>query len=189
MALEKKLADKPWIAVDGIRRMDRYLMPHHRVFEWGSGSSTIWLAARCKHVVSVESDEDWFELVTAEAERRGLVERIDIVLTDTESDLYAGAIDIYGYLGPFDLIFIDGKSGTRLRCARRALLHIKDRGLIVFDNAEANSDSMALFKQAGWMADRFSGKVYDPRIPEERWGTTEIAFLTKPRPPEEIEDG
>lgn len=180
--IEKRLFDKPWIALEGTRRMDQYIMAHHRVFEWGAGSSTIWLAERCGHVVSVESDEGWYELIVAEAERRDLLEKLDLVLTDPKSELYSTAIDLYSYLGPFDLIFIDGKAGTRTACAKRAVRYMSDRGLIVLDNSGAADSAGAnrVLAADGWIADRHVGAVYDPRRPEAEWGMTEIAFWTKP---------
>ncbi len=53
----------PWWSFSAIRKLDKHLNHNHRVFEWGSGGSSVFLARRCKEITTIEHDPDWFELV------------------------------------------------------------------------------------------------------------------------------
>jgi hypothetical protein len=55
--------DEPWIAQGAVRFCAAQLKPSIRGFEWGSGRSTAWFAARLGHLTSVEHDEQWYGIV------------------------------------------------------------------------------------------------------------------------------
>ncbi|HKO93603.1 MAG TPA: hypothetical protein VJU61_20760, partial [Polyangiaceae bacterium] len=52
--------EAPWIPFVARRWLARQLRPHLRVFEWGSGGSTLFLARRVAELVSVEHDAEWY---------------------------------------------------------------------------------------------------------------------------------
>ena len=53
--------DLPWWTFAAIEETDKFLKSRQdaKVFEYGSGASTIWLARRAAIVVSIEQDEGW----------------------------------------------------------------------------------------------------------------------------------
>jgi hypothetical protein len=51
----------PWITYPAIDWLTSVVGHRDRVFEWGMGGSTIFLAQKCHKVVSVEHDPKWFE--------------------------------------------------------------------------------------------------------------------------------
>lgn len=55
--------DVPWWTFDAADAVEGFLAsrPAARVFEWGSGASTVWLAKRSGCVVSIEHDAAWAE--------------------------------------------------------------------------------------------------------------------------------
>ena len=55
----------PWWSLSAIREMEKHLNHSHRIFEWGSGGSSVFLAKRCKELTTIEHDPDWFEQVGA----------------------------------------------------------------------------------------------------------------------------
>ena len=55
----------PWWSLSAIRKVKEHLKRDHRVFEWGSGGSTVFLAKECKELTSIEHDPNWFEQVQA----------------------------------------------------------------------------------------------------------------------------
>lgn len=59
----------PWLTLPAIRFLKARLRPTTRVFEWGSGMSTLWFERMCREVHSVESDPEWFRIVTSRARR------------------------------------------------------------------------------------------------------------------------
>jgi hypothetical protein len=147
--------DLAWWSYPALRRVEQFLAgrPGARVFEFGAGASTVWLARRAAHVFSVEHDAacastvsellrdlDCGSRVTLHAvpatPANGLAsvrsERRDHVGLDFSE--YVQTIDRVG--GPFDLIIIDGRA--RVEAFTRAIRHLAPDGLVVFDNIQRN---------------------------------------------------
>lgn len=139
--------DLPWWTYDATRQVAAFLAhrPEARVFEFGSGASTLWLAQRAHHVTSVEHDGEFAEEV------RGLLgDATNVTLrivppvpsaTPAVSSAREGHedLDFSDYVatiddadGPFDLIVVDGRA--RLACLQRARDHLAPGGMIVFDD-------------------------------------------------------
>ena len=53
----------PWYTYPTIEFLSHLDLSSFRVFEYGSGNSTLWWAARSKQVTSVEDNELWFKKV------------------------------------------------------------------------------------------------------------------------------
>jgi hypothetical protein len=139
--------DLPWWTMRSARIVAAYLLdqPDGRVFEYGSGASTLWLTRRCRHVESVEHDAEWFSVIdrrAAELENvslrlveplpasevrtpSGRVGHEDLDFTD-----YAQSIQHGGQR--YSLIVIDGRA--RVECLKVARQALADPGVIVFDN-------------------------------------------------------
>ncbi len=140
--------DLAWWCYPAIRRVEAFLAerPGARVFEYGAGASTVWLARRAGEVHSVEHDGEWAERVrellagapgvtlhtvaatpatAATQVRSGRVGHTDLDFGD-----YVATIDRVG--GRFDLIVVDGRA--RNDALRHSLDHLADGGLIVFDD-------------------------------------------------------
>ena len=125
--------DIPWWNVAATDEIEAFLAsrPNARVFEYGSGASTAWLARRCGELISVEHDAAW---------RDGLIEqlgdfphcRIDYRPLDSEGDpSYSEAIKDAG--GSFDLIIVDGR--LRTKCLEAAIGYLAEGGRILFDDS------------------------------------------------------
>lgn len=146
--------DLPWWTFDASGRVDAFLAGRRdaRVFEWGSGASTVWLAKRAGSVTAVEHHPEWAqtvkEMLPADAQvdlRTVLPGPVTGAATELRSNRaghedmdfreYAEAIDEVG--GQFDVIVIDGR--VREACLVKALPHLADDGIIVFDNVERRS--------------------------------------------------
>lgn len=138
----------PWWTFRAIDEVDRHLATRHgkaRVFEFGSGASTVWLARRSAEVYAVEHDNTFAERMRDPA--RAVGARL-LVVPPTASDRpnipskrrghqnldfsrYVATIDDVG--GLFDLIVIDGRA--RVSALQRSEPHLARDGLVVFDNA------------------------------------------------------
>ena len=57
----------PWYTYPAQMLLERVVEPHFRVFEYGSGNSSLWWAKRVAEVVSVEHDEKWATKIRAKA--------------------------------------------------------------------------------------------------------------------------
>lgn len=138
--------DTPWWTYTCAGIVDGWLTarPGARVFEWGSGASTVWLARRAAQVTAVEHDVDWAErvremipdnvtlrVVRPQAPAEPVITSGKPGFEGLDFSRYVAAIDDEAR---FDLIVIDGRA--REACLGPALDHLADDGVIVFDNVD-----------------------------------------------------
>jgi hypothetical protein len=150
--------ERPWIAFAATRFLDSILRRDMKVYEYGSGGSTLFFAARVQEVVSTEHNKDWYLKVTEAIQRKKLsnssIRLFEPVpglsvgqdASDPESYCsgdqqyrglsfreYASSIDSYPE-GYFDVVFIDGRA--RPSCFKHAEKKVKEGGYVILDNAE-----------------------------------------------------
>jgi predicted O-methyltransferase YrrM len=140
--------DVPWWTYRAIDEVEQWLALRDgsaRVFEYGSGASTAWLARRSAEVHSVEHDVEFasqLEGLLAGFENAHLVVRppVPSMTPDVPSakEGYA-SLDFSSYVaaiddveGEFDLVVVDGRA--RERCLTSALRRLTPDGMVVFDN-------------------------------------------------------
>ncbi|RDC68011.1 class I SAM-dependent methyltransferase [Rhodovulum sp. 12E13] len=172
--------DVPWWTYRAIDRVEGFLRrrPGARVFEYGSGASTIWLSRRAGQVTSIEHHADWHARMQAALAVRPEGAKVDLrlVTPDAVPDpnalyrsakagtegrsfaAYARSIDTPGEL--FDMVVVDGRA--RPACLRHALKRLAPDGLIVFDNSN-RSRYRASLASAGLPVRRFPGRA--PALP------------------------
>lgn len=140
--------DVPWWTLRSIDFVDAFLRerPEARVFEYGSGASTVFLARRAAAVYSVEHHAGWAKQVQslvadyphvqlmleepAAAPASGDFGSRKRGHRNLDFEQYVKAIDRVE--GSFDLIVIDGR--CRERCLEYAQSRLAPGGMIVFDN-------------------------------------------------------
>ena len=128
-----------------------------RIFEYGSGGSSYYFLNHCKQLVSVEHDEEWFNILSKKKIQCSTkwdyklippkyVEKRDLNCSDPShySSCYSGyelfsfsayVMEIENYPDEyFDLILVDGRS--RVSCLKHARKKVKKGGLLVLDNAD-----------------------------------------------------
>jgi len=105
---------RPDWSEDTIARVAFLLTKDMTVFEWGTGYSTIWLAQRCKQVITMEHDPEWYTKIKQIATEEG-IENIDFNVFPLDEDNYYTHIH---NVGDIDFIIIDGRE--RLRCFEEA---------------------------------------------------------------------
>lgn len=157
--LNPLIDEQPWIAFAAIDFLKRILAEDMRVFEYGSGGSTLFFARRVKEVISVEHDKGWSEKVILVMEQRGYKNWQCRIIEPTPSALpisgdasdpdayissgkefgnrsfkdYVTSIDSYPDRY-FDIILIDGRA--RPSCFKHSLRKIKYNGWIIWDNTD-----------------------------------------------------
>ncbi|WP_141013857.1 class I SAM-dependent methyltransferase [Nocardioides sambongensis] len=139
--------DVPWWTFDSAELVAAHLAdrPGARVFEWGSGASTLWLAARAGSVHAVEHHAGWalrlapqlpgnvhLEVVEPTSARRPTVPSAKPGHAGLDFADYVRAIDEVD--GEFDVVVIDGRA--REACLERALARVAPDGIVVFDNVD-----------------------------------------------------
>src|SRR5262245_41257578 len=63
--------DAPWLTPAAVAFLDGWIKPGDQGLEWGSGRSTLWLAARGCSLVTIEHDATWARRVRDTLSRRG----------------------------------------------------------------------------------------------------------------------
>lgn len=124
--------DLPWWNVAATREIAQFLeaRPGARVFEYGSGASTAWLAGRAGEVVTVEHDEEWLHRFRRQIGGLANVTLLHRAIGE-DPRAYVGAIDEAG--GEFDLVVVDGRH--RAACLARAVPRLARGGTVLFDDS------------------------------------------------------
>lgn len=141
----------PWLSYSSIHFLDQTLSPEISMFEYGSGNSTIWYSQRVKHIVSVEHDKSFFDLIEPK-----ISQLPNVVLSFAE--LPTGYIESIKATGQkFDVVVIDGRE--RVNCSRIAVDHLTDSGVIIWDNAERQryTEGIKFLKEKGFRKIDFMG--------------------------------
>lgn len=159
-------AEEPWWNPRAIRYLEERLPARGRVFEWGSGGSTVWLSNHGLEVTAIESEADWAELVTKRCSSADVrfIPGSDTGTLRSEPQLrdhgehffdnYVAAID--GYPDEtFDVIIVDGI--CRAECARRSLTKVKRNGIVIVDDTNWSFLSTCFDPFAGWESARIRG--------------------------------
>jgi hypothetical protein len=166
----------PWWTYGAIARVTTWLDDRGgtaRVYEYGSGASTVWLSSRAKEVDSVEHHRGFGEFMTKRVETLDnvtlrIVEPVasanPVITSRKEGN---GGLDFADYVnsidaveGSFDLIVIDGRA--REACLAHAKSRLAPDGLIVFDNTRRRRYRVAI-RASGMVEQRFAGLT--PSLP------------------------
>lgn len=155
-----------------------------RVFEYGSGASTVWLARRCSSLDSVEHDAEWAIRVRALVDSQpglscrptlhtAMVPRSSAPVVASGAPTGAG-LDFRDYVhtidqleGTFDLVLVDG------RAREAALLHTLERvapgGMLLLDDAQRPRYRSAIqaARSRGWHVLRTRGATPCQPLPRE----------------------
>jgi|ERR1700693_2401117 len=184
---------KPWIPFEAANWLQRYLIRSMKVFEWGSGGSTIFLSERAGEVFSIEHDRKWHGLVSRALAQRGIAncsyrlhEPKPIVGTfcalddsrpsrfiyddyypGTTLDEYVRAIEVHAD-HTFDLILVDGR--VRTECIQLAIPKIKPGGYLMLDNSNNADTAEIVHKLRCYLHTEFRGIA--PGWPPARWSNT-----------------
>jgi tRNA A58 N-methylase Trm61 len=177
--LDKRI---PWMVWEAIAALDQHLRPGMRVFEWGSGGSTLfWLKHGCT-VVSIDHTPGWPKKVLQRVAEKNL-DRIDIRHVQASpgtchdfASRFAPKLCFRSYVtaidneGTFDVVCVDGRA--RVACVRRAIEHVAHGGIMVLDNSDRSFYAPAVDALAslGWTCQSFSGA--GPESKGRQWKTS-----------------
>lgn len=146
---------QPWLIFDAIDYLNSLPLEGKRIFEYGSGGSTLYWISRNMSGVSVEHDPKWYASVSAlispqidyrlvQPEKSDMGGSVDIAdpLMYASNDInfrgfnfrdYASQIDAFppDY---FDVVLVDGRA--RPACVAHSVCKVKVRGILILDNAD-----------------------------------------------------
>lgn len=188
--------EQPWMTFEAIAFLDKILNKTMTGFEYGCGGSTIFLAQRVKHLVSVDHHAEWFKLTSSVINSRkelswqgNLVKctplpNFDLskfndpnaYISSDESTIgysfadYVKFIDNYpdNY---FDFAVVDGRA--RPSCMKHTMPKVKPGGYLILDNSDRDYYLTGLSRKNldgnfTLLLDSFGPGPYIPYF----WGTT-----------------
>ena len=142
----------PWYTYPAIEFIENKIDSDFRIFEYGSGNSSLWWSERVTQVISIESDANWFGYI-----KENMPANVELYLIENDLE-YASAINQYEDHS-FDIIIVDGSN--RNQCAEFAISKVKDQGFIIFDNTDDHRYAEGVNKllEAGFVRIDFYGMI------------------------------
>jgi hypothetical protein len=141
----------PWVTYPFIQFIDSRLYNTLEIFEFGSGSSTLYYANKVAIVDSVEHDRVWYEKIQNTMPQ-------NVTLFYCELD-YGGDYCKYATKtnNNYDIIIIDGRD--RVNCCINCMSALKPTGVVILDDSNSSEYTQALvfFKENGFKQIDFWG--------------------------------
>ncbi|SEQ84810.1 class I SAM-dependent methyltransferase [Pedobacter rhizosphaerae] len=150
-AVDGKGRALPWVTYSFIDFIRERINKEQDIFEYGSGSSTIFYAERAKSVTSVEHDKGWFDRVKNTSPGNA-----EMIFCQLEKDgEYAQKAKLLNR--KFDIIIVDGRD--RVNCCKHSIDALSSHGVLVLDDSEREvyEPARAFLKQNGFKELSFSG--------------------------------
>ncbi|MEJ8816953.1 hypothetical protein [Lacibacter sp. H407] len=186
----------PWLVFSSISFLEKKVNKQMRVFEYGSGGSTLFFSERAAAVVSIEHNPEWYDKVASAIKDLNLlnirysiiepevtVEMAEADCTDPQNYLscfteykgmrfvaYAEAIDEYAD-SSFDLVVVDGRA--RPSCIAHSIVKVKRGGMLLIDNADRQyylQSFPELLSSNKWIPKEFQGHC--------PYGLTSVLYTT-----------
>lgn len=150
----------PWITYPALEFLKQFDYSNASIFEFGSGNSTLFWAAKAKRVVSVETDREWFSYVTRE--------KPDNVTLHLQDGLEGFINVILQYEAKFDVVMIDSIK-YRYDAIENAISQLKEGGFIIFDNSDWYPNCCSVLRKSGF--DQFDYHGFGP-VNNYTWTTS-----------------
>ena len=131
----------PLYTYPAIEYLGQFDFNYKRIFEFGSGNSTLYWLGQGADVVSVEHNQFWIDELSPALKSFSNHQSIFA----NKKDEYVNSILQFRDLC-FDLIVIDG-AFSRYLCAKNVLTKIKKNGLIILDNSDWYPNTAGFLKE------------------------------------------
>jgi Methyltransferase domain len=148
-SMELARLDVPWWTYSAIDAVSIWLSARQtpvRVFEYGSGASTLWLARRAAEVLTVEHHLEFGHMMKGELAASANVTLHIVGSEHSAAPSVASGKEGYGQQdfsayahtidecdGEFDLVVVDGRA--RAACLQAATPRLASKGMVIFDNS------------------------------------------------------
>lgn len=124
----------PWMNYAVIQFLEGRLHKKLDVFEYGSGFSSLFYAARVHSLISVEHNRSWLDRIQAQLPPNATT----LFQAEDVDGAYCRSIHETGQT--FDIVVIDGRD--RISCLQQAVSALNPAGIILLDDS-ARSDYLA----------------------------------------------
>lgn len=126
MPVDDKGAPIPWYTYSSLHFLAARVSSKMKVFEYGSGNSTLWWSQKVTSLVSCEHDPVWFQKC-----QEKIPNTVDYRLHEQAKD-YTNTI--LEFKDTLDVVIIDGRH--RVDCAENAVIALNHEGVVVWDNSD-----------------------------------------------------
>jgi hypothetical protein len=149
-SVDKSGAPIPWFTYPTTEFLSHLDLSSLKVFEYGSGNSTLWWAARSKQVTSVEDDELWYEKIKLLLKSQNVEYRLE----KNPLKYFTSATN------DFEVLIVDGS--YRHECLNHIVNLKKIKTgvcvMLIFDNSDWYPNTMRFLQEKlGWMQIDFHG--------------------------------
>lgn len=122
--------DEPiaWLTYPFLYFIEEKLQLSHKVFEYGSGNSTIYFSNKVNEITSIEHNLEYYKTMLSKLESKKNVRYYYCEINELD---YPQAIEKFNE--KYHIILIDGRQ--RVECIKRAINYLYDSGVIIFDNS------------------------------------------------------
>lgn len=120
----------PWLTLDFLEHLITFDISEWRVFESGTGCGTLWWAIKCKEVITLETNKNWFDKTRCFAEEKSITNIEFNLVEPVNEKAYLNVLQRQQQ--KFDVVIVDGIFRDQL--AATSECHIKSGGLLVVDN-------------------------------------------------------
>ena len=117
----------PWFTYPFIEFLKKRVNKNLKVFEYGSGNSTIWFAKRVDSIISVEHNEKWYNKI-----KDLIPPNAKVLFNNFQKENEYHQI-IKSIPEKFDIIIVDAID--RINCLKVAKDHLSEKGVIILDNS------------------------------------------------------
>lgn len=126
MSIDVNKNPLPWFTYSAIEYLNQLNLQNLKIFEWGSGNSSLYFSKRASVVYSVENNPEWYNTVKNKAYGN------NYIFLEKDKERYVNIIADFDIL--FDIIIIDG--GEREECANICTQYLSGNGMIILDNSD-----------------------------------------------------
>jgi hypothetical protein len=145
----------PWLSPSSVRFLKNYLTKEMSGLEFGSGISTLFIAPKVNQLISVEHNEQWYQMISDRFKNEG-ISNVDyrFIAQNDSIQFSAKSFEMTEKLGfevrkdyvnyfmtvesipdnSLDFLLVDGRA--RPECLYYAFPKMKKNGLVILDNSE-----------------------------------------------------
>lgn len=117
----------PWYTYPAIEFLNQFDFSDKKVFEFGSGNSSLYWSEKCLSLISIEHDQAWFNKI------KNNIRSNQRLFLRKNKDEYVQSINEFE--SEFDIIIIDGV--YRQNCAKEVKKKLnRESGIVILDNSD-----------------------------------------------------
>lgn len=142
----------PWMNHAAIEFLSERLGNDMRLFEYGSGYSTLYFARLVGQVHSVEYDLGWLATIRKDIPQNATVSFVEY---DPANGTYSQSIHASGE--QYDVVVVDGRD--RVRCMREAVQAVSPDGVVILGDSQRDKyrEAHSYMREHGFKSLHFSG--------------------------------